>query len=179
MITRIFKIDNTVETNTMATDLAQLFSTTQSSGRTLIQVNEFYYESDNPFATGKIPEIGSAEEELQALFFLGHTLDDGSYGQFTPEKFAEHFDTAFEDPGFFSKRFPGRSFKPHDKDKVKDIYIFGCELGLSNSGKNDSYAQHLADQLHERKFTQVRVHAVAYEKQEPDETMYTSVTWKP
>lgn len=178
MITRIFKVDRSFETNTMATQLVELFSRTQATQRQLIEINEFYQDKKNPFITEEVVLRQAVEKELQALFFLGHSEEGGTYGGFSPDQFAQYFDQAFE--GGAWKALQGkRPFAYADKSKVKAIYLFGCELGLSNGGKNDSYAQCLANQLYVRGFTAVEIHAIAYEKQAPEESMITEIIWQP
>ena len=71
MISRIFKVDTSPECNTMATELATLFSDTQAPKRHLVQVNDFYKNRKNPFFTFVTREWQKQKaKELQALFFL-------------------------------------------------------------------------------------------------------------
>ena len=179
MISRIFKVDTSPECNTMATDLATLFSDTQAPKRHLVQVNDFYKNRKNPFFTFVTREWQKQKaKELQALFFLGHT-DDRTFGDFSPKEFAAHFDEVFDSSNDIVARAFPKPFKYQDKNEIKDIYLFGCAAGLANANKNDSYAQRVANELFARGFTKLRVHAIAYEKRHPEESMYVEVIWRP
>jgi len=158
----------------MATDLATLFSNTQGEDRRLIETRDFYPDQPNPYLA---EELQASSEDLASFFFLGHT-DNKTFGDFSVEEFAIHFDQAFED-GKKKLLQNKKPFKYEDKAKVKAVHIFGCQAGLANMGKNDSYAQRLANALYDRGFVNAKVHAVAYEKQAPDESMYVEVIWEP
>ncbi len=175
-IYRIFRVDASEETNSMATELAMLFSYTQIKTGESLQVNDFHKGEANPFTTDKL-ELKTADEELGALFFLGHS-DHEVFGEFTAKEFVEFFAKAFQAKKSWNL-FTKPPFTHQDKLKVKAIYLFGCATGLSNAGQNDSYAQQVANYLFANGFTEACVYAAAYEKQEPDETMYVEVIWKP
>lgn len=174
MISRIYKVSRDKDTNTMAIDLAKLFSNTQESRRHLVEIKDFYSDQPNPYMT--------EEEERQApslalgnFFFLGHT-DNNTFGGASVENFAAHFDQPFEskEKKLFQKKKP---FSHEHKMEVRDIYLFGCEAGLADPGKNNAFAQRLANDLYRRGFVNAKVHAVAYEKKSLGESMYVEVIW--
>jgi|GEM_PF-5645686 len=177
MFTRIFQVGSHANTQAMALHL----STQQASQGSALTIHHFINGQKNPFIKLNTDYLlEDKARELKNILFVGQTrrtaLSGILFGEFTAETFAEHFDRAFvANPYHPGDVALGVSVRKH----VLNIYLVGSEVGLSKKGANDSFAQKLANALYKKGFLCVTIHAVAYERQEEDESLYVDVTGEP
>lgn len=114
--------------------------------------------------------------QLEKLFFICPFND--SFDASGVDELVKHISRSFaQDPAEEKTGLdvPRKMFASKDKDKIRDIYIFGGNVGLSSPRRNDSMAQTLANELYLQGFLNVRVHALAYEKQDMNQVMTTDI----
>lgn len=185
MITRVFKVTEDKETNSTIHQLGVAAAGVPGGVPThSFSGAEEKADFFNSIAAVQGIGVDQKKRELSKLLFLGHA-HEGFYGDFSPQEFAERFAASFLGPapemGFLDRLNPlyqaraDAAFNPEDKSLVQDIYLVGCELGSYDPPNNNSFAQQLADCLYEKGFSNVKVHAIAYEKANPDESMYVEV----
>ena len=116
------------------------------------------------FADNFFNEI--SKEELGELVFLGHGNRE-QYDEHTHKTFAKEFLRKFNVAYGTNKK---------EKDRVKHIYLVGCELGLIDEN-GDSLAQKIAAELYKNGFKnkELTVHAVAAIQTTPEDSLIVEV----
>lgn len=122
---------------------------------------------------GKVGNFNQSKKiQSENLFFLAHT------GQITTQSF---FSKKSEQtiggltPTNFAKSLAAK-YSDENKNKLKHVYLISCEAGFSN-GK-DCLAQNIADELYNRGFANVVIHAMTNPADAPKAGMRVKIIGK-
>jgi hypothetical protein len=124
-----------------------------------------------PKASIAIVDISSREgcfrhlkdEDVEELFFIGHG-NTGTYAGYSAKQFAHAVSAQFL-----------KNRKADQKNKVEDIFLLGCDVGLIKKNHGNSLAQDIANALKKEGFKKAKIHCIAKPENSKDDELIVEV----